>query len=390
MTAVPLAIVGAGPFALSLAALADHRGISTRVFGEPMGFWRRNMPVGMFLRSGADWHLDAEGVHTLSAYLARRGIPEGATVPLPLFIDYAEWFRSAAGIEPDPRMVTEVAEGPGGRGGRLSLRLEDGTRVAADAVVAAPGLRPFARLPSWAAAVPVGRAAHTCELVDFAPLAGRRVLVVGGRQSAFESAALLADHGAARVHVVYRHDTPRFAAVSWSFFEEPLARTEQRPDWWRRLPAAEREEHAARAWAAGRLTLEPWLVPRLSDPPVCTHPHTHVERVSARPDGSMVVALSDGETLEVDQILYATGYQADLSRVDYLSGLLDRVRIRDGSPVLDPSFGTSVPGLYTVGFCAVQDFGPFFGFVRAAPVTARILVRHLLSTSGNGDVRSDT
>ncbi|MCB5167420.1 FAD-dependent oxidoreductase [Streptomyces bambusae] len=385
MTAVPLAIVGAGPFALSLAALAEQRGISTHVFGEPMGFWRRNMPAGMLLRSGTDWHLDAEGVHTLSAYLARRGIPEDAAapLPLPLFIDYAEWFRSVAGIEPDPRMVTEVtevAEGPGGRSGRFSLRLADGSRVAADAVVAAPGLRPFARLPAWAEAVPKGRAAHTCELVDFAPLAGRRVLVVGGRQSAFESAALLADHGAAGVHVVYRHDTPRFAEVSWSFFEEPLARMEERPDWWRRLPAAERDEHIARAWAAGRLTLEPWLVPRLSDPPVRKHPHMHVERVSARPDGSLLVALSDGETLEVDQILYATGYQADLSRVDYLSGLLDRVRIRDGSPVLDPSFGTAVPGLYAVGFCAVQDFGPFFGFVRAAPVTARILVRHLLAT----------
>ena len=53
-----LLVIGAGPYALSVAALAQERGISTVVQGRPMSFWRGNMPEGMFLRSGPDWHLD--------------------------------------------------------------------------------------------------------------------------------------------------------------------------------------------------------------------------------------------------------------------------------------------------------------------------------------------
>src|SRR5437764_11171167 len=64
-----LLVIGAGPYALSTAALAREHGIDTTVVGLPMGFWRQNMPRGMFLRSGPDWHLDGSGVETLEAYL---------------------------------------------------------------------------------------------------------------------------------------------------------------------------------------------------------------------------------------------------------------------------------------------------------------------------------
>ena len=67
-TATSLLVIGAGPYALSTAALARERGIDTLVVGRPMGFWRRHMPEGMFLRSGPDWHLDAAGVHTCLLY----------------------------------------------------------------------------------------------------------------------------------------------------------------------------------------------------------------------------------------------------------------------------------------------------------------------------------
>jgi len=44
------------------------------VVGQPIAFWRENMPSGMFLRSGPDWHIDAASVHTLEAYLEERAI----------------------------------------------------------------------------------------------------------------------------------------------------------------------------------------------------------------------------------------------------------------------------------------------------------------------------
>jgi hypothetical protein len=58
MMETQLLVIGAGPYALSTAALARERGIHTMVLGQPMGFWRENMPKAMFLRSGPDWHLD--------------------------------------------------------------------------------------------------------------------------------------------------------------------------------------------------------------------------------------------------------------------------------------------------------------------------------------------
>ena len=64
-----LLVIGAGPYGLSVAALARERGIETVTLGRPMGFWREHMPEGMLLRSGLDWHLDDK--YTLSATIQR-------------------------------------------------------------------------------------------------------------------------------------------------------------------------------------------------------------------------------------------------------------------------------------------------------------------------------
>ena len=72
MITTELLVVGAGPYALSTAGLARERGIKTVVVGRPMEFWRENMPEGMFLRSGPDWHMDGAGTHTMAAFLEDR------------------------------------------------------------------------------------------------------------------------------------------------------------------------------------------------------------------------------------------------------------------------------------------------------------------------------
>ena len=62
-----LLVIGAGPYGLAVSAHARANGIDTVTLGTPMGFWRDHMPADMFLRSGADWHLDAAGEHTFEA-----------------------------------------------------------------------------------------------------------------------------------------------------------------------------------------------------------------------------------------------------------------------------------------------------------------------------------
>jgi len=374
----PLLVIGAGPYALSAAALAREHGIDTMVVGRPMGFWRRHMPAGMLLRSGPDWHLDASGVHTLEAYLEERAIDPADVDPLPLglFLDYAEWFRQAKGIEVLEDRVVDLAK----PGDRFEAVLDGGARIAADAVVAAPGIRHFANVPAWAGSVPAERASHTCDLVRFGDLSGARVLIVGGRQSAYEWAALLVEHGAARIDLVHRHDVPRFERVSWSFVDPYLESTTRVRGWWRSLSEGEQDAITKRFWEVGRLTLEYWLTPRLASQAIHRWPGTEVVRAEPTgADGELRVRLSSGDDLSVDQVVFASGYRADLARVPYLAGVLDRVKVTDGFPVLDEAFGASLSRLYLPGFVATRDFGPFFGFVKGTSAAARLIVGDLLA-----------
>jgi thioredoxin reductase len=380
---VPLLVIGAGPYGLATAACAKRAGIEQHVVGKPMAFWRDNMPAGMFLRSGPDWHLDAAGVNTFMVYLEERGIDPSDVDPIPvaLFLDYVDWFEEKAGIEVQPELVRDLSR----PNGRFEATLESGRSITADAVVAAPGISHFTVVPEWVEqSLSPERWTHTCNLVRFDQLKGKRVLIVGGRQSAFEWAALLADGDAEEVHVVYRHDTPEFTASDWHFVDDLMDLTATVPGWFRHLPAEEQEAVTKRFWAEGRLRLEPWLTPRLDKPSVHRWPHASITACRELPD-RIEVDLSNGTHLAVDHIVLATGYKPDMRKVPYLAGVVDGMELTDGFPVLDEHFQSSVPGLFVTGFPATRDFGPFFGFVRGCPVAATLTTDGLKEALARAD-----
>jgi FAD-dependent urate hydroxylase len=370
-----LLVIGAGPYGIASAARAVEQGIETMVVGQPMGFWHENMPDEMYLRSGPDWHLDAAGIHTFEAFLADRRVPAGDIDPVPIsvFLDYAAWFQGEKGVVVRPDLVTSVARTNNG----FRVGFEEGRPVTVESIVAAPGIRHFKQFPAWAGSVPPGIAGHTCDVVRFDDLDGARVLIVGGRQSAYEWAALAGDHGAERIDIVHRHDIPRFERVSWRFADTYIDCTLATPGWWRNLEPSERDRIGNEFWAAGRLTLEWWLTPRLSGDRFHRWPHNSVTGVMARPDGTARVALASEDELTVDRIIFATGYKADLTRVPYLAGVMEEIRTEDGFPVLDEAFQSSVAGLYFPGFSATRDFGPFFGFTKGCPAAASLIVDDL-------------
>jgi cation diffusion facilitator CzcD-associated flavoprotein CzcO len=109
----------------------------------------------------------------------------------------------------------------------------------------------------------VCRAAQEFNCVSFDAFQGKRCLIVGGRQSAFEWAALLHEHGAAAVRVSHRHETPGFRPSDWSWVGPLVEAMVDDPGWFRHLSVQEKQALNQRFWAEGRLKLEPWLKPRI-------------------------------------------------------------------------------------------------------------------------------
>ena len=226
-----------------------------------MAFWRDQMPADMYLRSGPDWSLDAAGEDSFEAYFEDAGLDPADVDPIPIgvFLDHTDWFAERKHLAGRP--ADGHATWP--RTARSSPTMEDGTTITADKVLAAPGIGHYAQLPAWYDDVPADRRSHTSELVLFDDVAGQRVAIIGGRQSAYEWAALLCDHGAARVDVVHRHETPAFEKVSWTFVDPLVEQTLAKRGWWRNLTPSRQQEIARQFWQVGRLTLEWWLTPRL-------------------------------------------------------------------------------------------------------------------------------
>jgi cation diffusion facilitator CzcD-associated flavoprotein CzcO len=372
-----LVVIGGGPYGIATAARAIEAGIETVVVGRPLSFWTDNMPADMYLRSGPDWHLDASQVHTFGAFLDERGIAasEVDPVPIAIFLDYARWFQRQKHVAVRECLVTSVRRNSDGS---FLVALDDGETLAAESVVAAPGVRYFQHRPEWSTSLPEVLCSHTCELVRFHGFEGARVLIVGGRQSAYEWAALIGEHGAERIDIVHRHDVPRFERVSWKFVDPYLELTLAKPNWWRTLSLSEQEAIARRFWEVGRLTLEWWLVPRLQGDRFRRRPGTSVVSAAAEDSGTAQVHLSDGTELGVDRIVLATGYKGDLGRVPYLAEVLGCIEVAEGLPVLDETFQTSLPGLYLPGFTGTRDFGPFFGFTKGCPAAAALVTRGLM------------
>ncbi len=378
-----LLIIGAGPFGLALAAWAQQERVDYAMVGTPMEFWRRHMPEKMALRSDADWHLDPFNVHTIDRFFAETGRTRQGETPFSLktYLAYVDWFQQQSSIRPIEARVVQL-EPPAAPGRTFRAMLDTGETIDAPHVVVAVGFWYFRHVPEELEAVlPPGRWSHASEAVDMASFAGRRVTIVGGRQSAFEWAALLCEAGAAHVDVVHRHDSPRFAESEWEWIPPLVARTEQDPSWFRRLSESEQKALAHKLWAEGRLKLEPWLEPRLRGAPVSLWPNAEISRSKIDSDHTIALDLTSGARLRADHVILATGYKVDIHRVPFLATrpFRDGLQVRNGFPVLDEHFQTSIPGLFITSMAATQDFGPFFGFTVSARVSALTIGHSLRS-----------
>lgn len=388
-----VAVIGAGPYGLSVAAHLRSAGVATQVFGEPMAFWRQNMPKGMILRSpwGATHLSDPECALSLDSYAPAHGIESGKPLPLEKFVSYGEWFQQQAVPGIDRRTVRSIEAARNG----FRLQIADGELLSADRVVVATGLRNQEYRPAMFKGLPAALVSHASEHTDLSKFRGKRVAVIGRGQSATESAALLSEAGAT-AEIISRGEI-RWLGLSTSpdarktlrrrlrhalaapseIGPFPLSWGVEVPEVIRLLPAGIREAFTRRclkAAAAG------WLKPRFAD--VLCNPGRTISGV--RPLGNCVALDLDNGTRSYDHVLLGTGYRVDISRLGLLApSLIEQIARVDGSPLLGPGFESSVPKLHFVGSYAVRSYGPLLRFIAGAPFAARKVAETALNRTAS-------
>jgi hypothetical protein len=387
MSRSDVVVVGAGPYGLSAATHLRRAGLEVRVFGDPMASWRR-MPAGMLLRSNwpATNIAELHGELSLDTYQEETGARFGLPVPLERFVEYGEWVQRRCVPDVDRRRVARVeANGDGFR-----LELADGERLRAGRVVVACGIERFQRWPDVFARLPAELVSHSGEHTRLDLFAGRRVAVLGGGQSALESAALLTEGGAeaevfARRRIVWlrghsvKKRLGRLGPVVYAPTDVgPLwySRLVALPDLFRRLPRGVQDRIARRSI---RPAGAHWLVPRLEGVPL------HVGRTieAAAPVGDeLELRFDDGSVRRFDHLLLGTGYRVDIARYPFLAPeLLVRIRRIDGYPVLAAGLESSVSGLHFLGAPAAWSFGPIMRFVSGSWYGGTALTRSVAGRS---------
>jgi hypothetical protein len=353
-----------------------------RVFGEPMSFWQ-TMPQGMLLRSNwtATSIAEYDGPLSLTSYCESTGTDLHLPVPLENFIDYGLWVQQRVAPDVDRRRIERIERDGAG----FTIFLEDGTQETAAHVAVAAGIGPFTHRPAVSAHLPRELASHTADHDDLGRFSGQEVLVVGGGQSALESAALMREAGAS-VEVAVRADQlnwlhggkyhrklGRLAPLVYAPTDVGpmgLSRVVAVPDLFRRFPRALQEPMAYRAIRPAGAA---WLRQRLVDVPI----RLGRTVTSAEEQGGRVrVGLDDGTSRVVDHVLFGTGYRVDVARYPFLSSsLAGQVRAVDGYPVLRPGMESTVPGLHFLGAPAARSFGPIMRFVAGGWYGASSLTR---------------
>jgi thioredoxin reductase len=396
----PVVVVGAGPYGLSVTAHLRAAGVPVRVFGEVMGSWRHAMATGMFLKStpqATDLSAPVPGGR-LADFCQDVGEPELTEltpIPCTTFVRYGMWFAHRYVGDVENIRVRGVARSRTG----FTVCLEDGQEIRASAVIVATGLAAFAHIPpSLLHLAPRGPGpdaalSHTSQHTDLSRYASQRVAVLGGGQSALESAALLHEAGAS-VHVLVRG-----ARIRWGerpVIHRPLAQRIARPasplgTGWAlaalcRAPGATRLLPARARLLVHRRALGPsggwWLRDRVEGT-VPVHSARRITDASLQGHQVQLQLAGDGQGpdhLTVDHLLSATGYRLDIGALTFLSPTIRRSLDRvpgSQAPRLTAEFESSIPGLYFTGSLAAPVFGPMLRFVAGTGFTASRITRHL-------------
>jgi ribulose 1,5-bisphosphate synthetase/thiazole synthase len=395
MTECDTAVIGAGPYGLSVAAHLHGRKADFRIFGRPLDTWRTAMPRGMYLKSdGFASNLSApEPGATLADYCLENDLPYHPTdepVPLETFVAYGLDFQRRYVPNLEEHNVTSVAR----RGREFRLALDTGEELLAKQVVVAAGITHYASMPQLVAGLSPELVSHSSVHRDLDRFRGQQVTVVGAGASAVNLAVWLARAGA-QSRLVTRAPSVRFSSPPVGGRRTVLARLHKpgsglgpgwrsrvscdAPDLFRLVPARWRPEIVRRHLGPSSA----WHLKEPFESSVEVISGRSLQRVEATQDGvRLVLASAQGDppiTVEADHVICATGYRADVQRLGFLDpSLRSELRTLARTPVLSHRFESSVPGLYFLGLSAAVSFGPMMRFMFGDEFAARRITQDLV------------
>jgi hypothetical protein len=381
-------IIGAGPYGLSLAAHLSARGVSFRIFGEAMRFWR-DMPVGVNLKSLAFATNIAvpEKGYSFSSWCRKHGLEDFEPCTMQSFAAYGLEMQKRFVPDLEEVFVTNVQAGPKD----FEVTIASGERLRTGNVIVCTGLSHLAHTPEVLRDLTREHMRHTSDISDYSDFRGKTVAVIGGGASAIEAGALVREAGgAAEIYLrgreaVFHGRTPRVRPL-WNRIKEPISVLgESRKGWvLQQLPLL--VHFMPREWRLRfvKTYLGPaspwWIRDRvLGKVPI----HVQQEVVDADSVGKHVRlkmrdATNNIREVEVDYMITGTGYNFDVSRLVFLDeSLKRRILCTEQAPTLSMNFESSVRGLYFTGPLSFMSFGPLFRFVTGADFMAHMLARHL-------------
>ena len=393
MKRVDVAIIGAGPNALSLALHLAKDGVDFQVFGNPMGFWStvaRAAP-GRYLKSfcfGTNITSPTAGMR-FTDWSEERGLETVEPCAIADFVRYGLWVQQTSVTSIDTSTVASVSSSPDG----FRLVLSDGKTCFAKRVVAATGLTAFEYFPPELAKLPPWLATHSNAVTDYSVYRGQKVAVVGAGQSALEATALLHEAGAF-VDLIVREPTIRWmtklpeqrsplsrlrrpvstlgvGVKSWAFARFPGA-CHYLPDWIR-VELLRTQIPPSGAW---------WLRDRCERAGSVSLATRVVGALACESKIKLTLSSEDcaGFDRSYDHVIPATGFSVDIDQLSFIDQEMRRSIVRIGTaPRLDRAFQASVPGLYFIGPSAAMSFGPLCSFVAGAAHAAPIVSAHLKS-----------